>query len=184
MRTYFRTKRGNKVLPSEARHGSYYLPKELRPELRKVWGIPIFGKEKVVEKKFKELILKKKFEPVVTVGDYCSLTLPSDIKIFDGKIERKKIKKLLPFSLNYSNPPGTIQKGVWSVIRKALKERKNVFIDGEEDLLVIPCVLLAKKSSAVIYGFPKKGVCLIEISPKIKKNIKELLKKFRSTNPL
>jgi len=180
---------------------TYFLPKDLQPELRKIWGIPILGKKRGVAKKFKGLIQKKKFKKLITVGDYCSLNLPSEnmrsiqgscrrqgsyIKIFDGKIRRKKIKIPLKwrgdFSLNCSNPPSTIQKEVWPIIRKAIKENKNVFVRGEEDLLVIPSVLLSKNNSVVVYGFPGKGICLIEVSPKIKKVFKEILKKF-STKP-
>ena len=51
-------------------------------------------------------------------------------------------------------------------------------MDGEEDLLVIPTILLSTNKTAVIYGFPDKGICLIEVSPKIKRDLKELLKKF------
>ncbi|MDI6602559.1 MAG: DUF359 domain-containing protein [Patescibacteria group bacterium] len=157
---------------------TYFLPKELRPELRKIWGVPFFNGEKEVLKKFQQFNKKRRFKKIITVGDYCSLTLPSDIKIFDGKIKRVKIKKLPKFSLCCSNPPGTIQKEVWPIIKKAIKNKENVFVEGEEDLLVIPTVLLSEKNTAVIYGFPNKGVCLIEVSPKIKRDLKELLKKF------
>jgi len=158
---------------------TYYLPNKLRGELRKIWGIAVFnGREKVV-RKFKKFIQEKKFKKIITVGDYCSLTLPSDIKIFDGKIKRRKIEKLLKFSLSCQNPAGTIQKEVWPILKKAVENNENIFVDGEEDLLVIPSVLLAEKNTAVIYGFPGKGVCLIEVLPKTKKAFKELLKKFQ-----
>ena len=155
-----------------------FLPKELRPELRKIWGIPLFNGEKEVLKKFQQFTKKRRFKKIITVGDYCSLTLPSDIKIFDGKIKRKKIKKLAKFSLSCSNPAGTIKKGVWPIIKKAIKNKENVFVDGEEDLLVLPAVLLSSAKTTVVYGFPEKGICLIEVSPKIKRDLKELLKKF------
>lgn len=157
---------------------TYFLPKEIRPELRKIWGIPLFDGKKRVLNKFQQFAQKKRFKKVITVGDYCSLTLPSDIKIFDGKIKREKVRKLPKFSLYCSNPPGTIQKGVWLIIKKAIQNKENIFIEGEEDLLVIPTVLLSEKNTAVIYGFPDKGVCLIEVSPRVKKTFKELLKKF------
>jgi len=157
---------------------TYFLPRELRPELRKIWGIFIFNQEEKVNRKFKKLIQEKQFKKIITVGDYCSLTLPSDIKIFDGKIKRKKIKKLAKFSLSCSNPAGTIKKGVWPIIKKAIKNKENVFVDGEEDLLVIPAVLLSSNKTAVVYGLPDKGVCLIEVSPRVKKTFKELLNQF------
>ena len=155
-----------------------YLPAKLHLELKKVWGIPIFGKEEEVLKEYKRLIREKGFKKIITIGDRCSLTLPSDIKVFDGKINREKIEKSLSFSLSCSNPSGTIQEEVWPIIEKAIKENKNIFVDGEEDLLVIPAVLLAKESSAVVYGFFDKGICLIEVSDKTKKSFEELLKKF------
>jgi len=159
---------------------TYFLPSGLKKELRKIWGIPFFNGRGKITRKFKKFIQEKKFKKIITVGDYCSLTLPSHIKIFDGKIKRKKIRKLLKFSLSCENPAGTIQREVWSVIKKAIENNENVFVDGEEDLLVIPCVLLAEKKTAVIYGFPGKGICLVEVSPEEKKMFKELLQKFKT----
>ena len=161
---------------------TYFLPRELRPELRKVWGIPLFNGGEEVLKKFQQFIKKRGLKKIITVGDYCSFALPSDIKIFDGKIKRLKVKKLPKFSLSCQNPAGTIQKEVWPVIKRAIKNKENIFVDGEEDLLVIPSVLLSEKNTAVIYGFPEKGVCLIEVSPKIKRVFKKLLNKFKSSS--
>jgi len=86
----------------------------------------------------------------------------------------------LPFSLECNNPAGVIAKEVWPIIEQAIKEEKNLFIKGEEDLLVIPAVLLSEEKTAVIYGLPEKGVCVIEVSPEIKKELKELLEKFET----
>ena len=158
---------------------TYFLPESLKKELRKVWGIAIFGRKKEVLKKFEEILKKKRFKKVITVGDCCSLSLPSNVKIFDGRIRRRKIKKILPYSLKCKNPKGTIQKEAWKKIKRAIKENKNLFVEGEEDLLVIPAVLLAPKNSLVVYGFPKKGICAIEVNQKIKKKIKNLLKLFK-----
>lgn len=160
---------------------TYILPNGLRKRLKKPFGIPFLGKKKEIVEKFQQFLKKKRFKKIITVGDYCSLTLPSALKIFDGKIKRRKVNPPPNFwwgALRCSNPAGTIQKEVWQVIKKALKNNKNVFIDGEEDLLTIPVVLLAEKNTAVVYGLPDKGICLIEISSKTKKIFKELLRKF------
>ena len=155
-----------------------YLPKKFRKEFRKVWGQALFGKKQEVIRKYKRLVEEKNYKQIITVGDYCSLVLPSDIKIFDGKIQRKQVKNLLGFSNICHNPPGTIQKEVWPVIRKAINDNQNVFVDGEEDLLVLPCVLLSKNRTAIVYGFPNKGICLIEVSQEVKNKFKQLLKIF------
>jgi len=157
-----------------------YLPEELRPELKKPWGTAVFGTDNEIFKRCQKLIKEKKFQKVITVGDYCSLAFPSDIKIFDGKMEKRQIENTLSFSLECSNPAGVIAKEVWPVIKQAIKENRNVFVNGEEDLLVIPVVLLSEENTAVVYGLPGKGVCLIEVSEKIKKELKELLKKFHT----
>jgi uncharacterized protein (UPF0218 family) len=157
---------------------TYFLPKKLKPKLRKIWGVAIFGKKKEVKEKFERFLKKRNFKKVITVGDYCSINLPSDVKIFDGRVKRRKIKKILSYSLKCKNPKGMIQKEVWQKIKKAIKENKNFFVEGEEDLLVIPAVLLAPKNSLVVYGLPKKGICAIVVNQKIKEKIKNLLKLF------
>lgn len=158
---------------------TYFLLNELRRELKKVWGIPILGEKKEVAKKFKKVIREKKIKKIITVGDYCSLNLPSDVKIFDGRIGRNKMAPLQEYSFSCWNPPASINKEVWKTLKKATSKNGNVFIDGEEDLLVIPSVLLSRKKTAVVYGFTSKGICLIEVSPEIKKGFRKLLKKFR-----
>lgn len=157
---------------------TFILPKKLRGKLKNIWGIPIFGKKNEIEKKFFDLFKKKRVKKIITVGDFCSKNLPSNVKIFDGKIKRIKIKKILKFNLKCKNPAGTIQSEVWPKIKKAIKENKNLFVEGEEDLLVIPAVLLAPKNSLVIYGYPKKGICVIEVNERAKKKIKNLLTLF------
>jgi uncharacterized protein (UPF0218 family) len=157
---------------------AHFLPEKLKLKLRKVWGVAVFGKKKEVKEKFEKFLKKGKFKKVITVGDYCSINLPSDIKIFDGKIKKRKIKKILNYSLKCKNQKGTIQKEVWQIIKKAIKENKNIFVEGEEDLLVIPAVLLAPKNSLVVYGFPKRGICVIKVDKKMKNKIKNLLKLF------
>jgi uncharacterized protein (UPF0218 family) len=157
---------------------TYILQEKDKPKLRKVSGKEIFGKEKEIKEKYEKILKREKFKKIITVGDYCSLNLPSDIKIFDGKVRRRKIKKILPYSLKCKNKRGTIQREVWPTIKKAIKENKNVFVEGEEDLLTIPAVLLAPNNSLVVYGIPKKGISLIKVNQKTKKKFKNLLKLF------
>ena len=157
---------------------TYILPKNLREKLKNPIGITFLGRKGDVLKKFKQFISKKRFQRIITVGDYCSLEIPSDVKIFDGKIKRKRVEKRFPYSFLVQNPAGTIQKGVWEKVELGVRERKNIFVKGEEDLLVIPSVLTAPENSLVIYGLPGKGVCLIENSPKNKAFFRGILERF------
>ena len=78
---------------------TFYLPENFRKKLKEIWGIPILGTEQEIAKRFKEVVENSGFKKIITVGDYCSQALDSDVKIFDGKIKRKEIKNTLPFSL-------------------------------------------------------------------------------------
>jgi len=157
---------------------TYILPEDLRGELRKPIGVVILGRKKQVFKKFKQFISKEKFQRIITVGDYCSFEIPSDVKIFDGKIRRKKIKRGFPYSLSVRNPAGTIQKEVWGKIKTGIKRKKNIFVKGEEDLLVIPSLLTAPENSLVVYGLPGRGICLVKNSSKNKAIFRDLLERF------
>lgn len=158
---------------------TYFLPKELRPELKKIWGVPIFGPEKEVAERFKRFCQKKKFKKIITVGDYCSLALPSDVKIFDGRIGRNKPVSIQKYSFSCWNPPASINKEVWQILKMAIAKNKNVFVRGEEDLLVIPSAMLSKRGTAIVYGLTGQGICLIEVSPEIKTSFRKILGKFK-----
>lgn len=156
-----------------------YLTNELRKSFKKIFGFPIFGNKKEVFRKFKKFLKKENFKKVITVGDVCSLYLPSDVKIFDGKKERNKKISLQNYFFSFENPPGAIDRISWKILKKAISQKKNVFVKGEEDLLVIPAVLLAENNSLVVYGLPKKGISLIKVNPENKKIFKEILKGFK-----
>lgn len=158
---------------------TYILPVSLREELQEPIGLPVFGSDKEVAVKFNRLAWQKKFKKVITVGDHCSLNLSSNVKIFDGRTQRMEVPKDLNYSLFLKNPAGTIQSEAWGVVREAIFFNKNVFVEGEEDLLAIPCALLSEEGTAVVYGQPGKGVCVIEAGPLIKKYFSDLLSKFK-----
>lgn len=154
---------------------TYFLPEKKRAEFQRAWGLPIAGSVKTVIKRYNEFIAKNRFALIVTVGDYCSETLYSDIKIFDRLTQRRAAKNKLRAALKLVNPPGTIQPEAWLVIEQAIKERKNILVNGEEDMLVIPAVLLAPENSLVAYGLPNQGIDCVETTPKTKKIFRDFL---------
>jgi uncharacterized protein (UPF0218 family) len=149
--------------------------------MQKVWGKPIFGSEDEIKCRYQEILNEKKYKTVITVGDYCSHLLDSDIKIFDKKVQRQAFDQKHGCSLNVKNPAGTIQKEVWEVVKKAIENKENVCVDGEEDLLAIPALLLAKPKTLVVYGYPKQGICLLEANLKNKTIFRLALKKYFKT---
>jgi uncharacterized protein (UPF0218 family) len=160
---------------------TYILPEKNRPAMQRAWGKPLFGNEAEIGILYKKFLGKGKFKTVVTVGDYCSHHLASDIKIFDKKVQRQTFEQKHECSLTVKNPAGTIQKETWAAVKTALKDKANLCVDGEEDLLVIPTVLLAKPKTLVVYGFPNHGICLLEANLKNKTVFRLALKKYFKT---
>jgi uncharacterized protein (UPF0218 family) len=153
-----------------------FLPEKSRPKLQEAWGIPLYGNASEVESQYNKFLKEKKYHSIITIGDYCSLHLKSDIKIFDRKVQRKDFKHNFTCATSISNEPGTIQKESWDAVKKAIKKTANLCVDGEEDLLVIPAVLSASNKDLVVYGLPNKGICLLETTPALKKQFRAFLK--------
>lgn len=157
---------------------TYFLPDKHRLPMKKIWGNPIWGTESEVKEKFEKILAQKKYKTVITVGDYCSHHLPSNIKIFDKRVRREAFDQKHQCSLIVKNPAGTIQKESWEAVREAIAKTANLCVDGEEDLLVICAVILAKPKTLVVYGYPPKGICLLEANLKNKTLFRLVLKKY------
>jgi len=170
---------------------------EILKELKKPQGILIPNKELSLETLRKYLALGKK---IIAVGDrtannLISLGLIPDISVIDGYERRKKrddlsIKDALasllpdkkPVVLKAQNPRGTISFDSMSKIKKTLKITNHVVleINGEEDLLVLPYVLLAESGSIIFYGQPLKGMVVVKVTNAIRQKAKRLIGKFES----
>ena len=136
-------------------------------------------------------------EKIISVGDIttCNLIesgiLP-DICIVDHLTCRaavsdevkKRIRHPAYHEVTVKNPAGTITTDLVTAITDAMQcERPiRIFVQGEEDLAVMPAVVLAPLSSIVIYGQPSSGCVLIKVTSEKKKEIRELLKQMEDAN--
>jgi hypothetical protein len=136
-------------------------------------------------------IVKKISKPggkLITIGDIASYELirqglTPDLVVYDNKVKRKpastRVKKLLNAlkrdTIRLTNPRGAIMEEAWIAIAIGLRKKSRIVVNGEEDLLVIPAVLLAKNGSAVVYGQPGRGMVLIKVTEKKKDIIQKLL---------
>ncbi len=139
---------------------------EVIPEGRKVWAcVGDFSSRKLLEQgivpKIVVFDLKTKREAV-----------PDSEKAFFEGLERELIECV--------NPAGTITDSLVHAVEKAAKSKKEVkvFVDGEEDLAVLPLVEKAPFNSLVCYGQPGVGLVLIECSSQAKASARELMAKF------
>ena len=125
---------------------------------------------------------------VILVGD--SLTrrfldekLCYDIAIIDLIVERIPQKlftnQFLKENVKYVavNKPGTIASDLAGKIKKLIKKERGVIrVIGEEDLAATPVILLSSLKTLVLYGQPKKGVVMIEVTEKVKEKLVKIIK--------
>jgi pantetheine-phosphate adenylyltransferase len=95
-----------------------------------------------------------------------------DLGIFDRSSQRAA-SDLVPSdifeqALQIENPAGSVQPKLAAAIRDT--GRRFIQIDGEEDLAVIPAVLLTALGSEIYYGQPDEGLVRIRVSEEIKQS--------------
>jgi uncharacterized protein (UPF0218 family) len=125
---------------------------------------------------------------LITVGDVTSLNvngngITPDLAIYDGMTERREMTQFASYVRNMGwepvdvvNPAGTITAELTEAIENALsgREKKVIRVIGEEDLAVIPCILLSREGTNIIYGLPGEGMMLIVTDSTIKRRTEEL----------
>ncbi len=127
---------------------------------------------------------------LISVGDETFKNLITNdiipnVGIIDNLIQRKnhthnvlKIENIL----KAKNPAGTISKNLWETIEESIKlaeegDNQLIIVDGEEDLAVLPCILLAPSNTVVLYGQPNEGLVVLNVRDCITK-AKKLLNGF------
>jgi uncharacterized protein (UPF0218 family) len=160
------------------------LPEDLREELRRPFGELIRGVS---------LVNIPEGAFVIAIGDIVCANLVKkgilpDVSLFDLKTKRErapdKVLELLPKPDFFAkNRAGTIGREPVKVLSEAIlrsfeDRRVAIEIEGEEDLLAIPGILLAPIPSYVLYGLPDKGLIRVSVSPEKKKEVKKVLEKF------
>lgn len=171
----------------------YFLPDEMRLQLKKPLG-KVIKNIKQIEKFIQDENM------LIAVGDITAINLfkikaRADISIIDYKTRRHTIdpedQKILSQLHNSSNGliadnhSGIIERRAVGTIKKSFNnyiessKKQVILINGEEDLLTIPVILLSPLESVVIYGQPESGIVVVRITEKVKKQTKHILSKMR-----
>jgi uncharacterized protein (UPF0218 family) len=109
---------------------------------------------------------------VYAVGDVVTYNLLKEgivprIAIIDGHTKRAPCSRIPEIPLRRiaaRNPAGTISDDLVRAIQEALASPPAlIFVEGEEDLAVLPLVLAAPEGAVVLYGQPGEGVVLREV---------------------
>jgi len=166
--------------------GHLKLPESLRQELTKEYGVLLVGSPDENATRAIEFFRSRRPPKVIVVGDFTLKSLldhgfTPDLAIFDRRTRRSVFQRLdLRPTHTVTNPPGTITDEAFSTIKTALESEEHVRIcvEGEEDLLSIPAILLSPAGSIVVYGMPDRGMVLVEADEDTKKIIRSILDRF------
>lgn len=139
-------------------------------------------------------IVPRDLKHMVSVGDVTTLTILQNVgqpklSIVDLIVERKKkyhnIKELkfpnLNSQIKVENKPGHITPLLWTKIESGLfNSAANTVLQvvGEEDLAVLPSILLVPLGWKIFYGQPGEGIVAIDIAEATKEMAYSLLEEF------
>ena len=164
------------------------LPQDLRKELQKPFGELL---------KDVNDLSKDKDNLVITVGDittkvFNEKSLGQDISVIDFKVAReKKFYSILELGfkgderiLTVDNPAGYITsnlfKAILQIFKSDMKRRIILQVNGEEDLTVLPLVLLSPLNTIIYYGQRDLGLVKIFVSENAKEKAYNLALKLKT----
>ena len=159
------------------------LTEGLKLKLKSPVGLLIEGDVESVIERLIPMIQDKR---IVSVGDVVSYNLIEhgvypELIIVDGKSLRKEFGDIVECenTVTVENPQSQITGELWIEIERFLKDKtkrfKKIFVEGEEDLAVMPAILHANEGTVVLYGQPEKGVVIIEVTEQKKKEISDYI---------
>jgi uncharacterized protein (UPF0218 family)/phosphopantetheine adenylyltransferase len=121
---------------------------------------------------------------VIAVGDVtCSTILDEgytpEVCVVDGITKRGPYERIFKGDIEYCvyNPPAVLYPETWSAIDTAIHDDLHsiVIVEGEEDLMGFPAVLLAPDNSVLLYGQPDVGIVWVPNNQDNKKLARLLL---------
>jgi uncharacterized protein (UPF0218 family) len=153
---------------------SLALPVAMRAELKAPLGQLITGEPSETVPRLRHILERKTFPMFAVVGDYTSKNvleagLDPDIVVLDHRVMRIDVDPLDHGDrriLQAKNPRGTVDSEAWTALEEAvtLNSKSAVIVEGEEDLLVLPLISLMPLGSVIVYGQPREGMVLVEVS--------------------
>jgi uncharacterized protein (UPF0218 family) len=168
------------------------LPESMRDELKKPLGQLITSQP---TKTLIKLIEQDQPPLIIFVGDFCvqralEQDLVPHLSIIDGKNLREPFNTITienSKTIKSKNPAATITLETWNKISEIIKELLTIkekqpiilYIDGEEDLLVLPAIIELPNDSYVVYGQPHEGIVVIKVTPNVKFKCKKLIERMK-----
>jgi uncharacterized protein (UPF0218 family) len=139
-----------------------------------------------------EELLRAAGDPIVAVGDVVLAHLGEAgcvpaVSVVDGHTERERIEaemtEFWPAAdsvREVDNPAASITAALVEAIETGLAEPgpTRIVVDGEEDLAVVPAVLLAPTGATVVYGQPGEGMVAVDVDQGTQSTVRSLLERL------
>ncbi|MBN2155897.1 MAG: DUF359 domain-containing protein [Candidatus Lokiarchaeota archaeon] len=179
---------------------SYKIPSSVRKQLASPIGILFPGSISQNIPKVKDWLRSNSIinPEIICVGDVVSNAFLSDSQlsnhlkmcIIDKKTNRGKFEIDIDISDYYPvsivNPAGILKKSSIQAIQHctSLKKRVILYVEGEEDLLVLPVIMFSQENVLVIYGQPpitdldppiSAGLVVIQVKESVRKLVLNIL---------
>jgi len=149
------------------------LPVKMRAELKRPLDLLLEGEPDETVARLKEILEAQNPPMFASVGDFVSGNilakgLKPDIVVVDNRIMRVDIDPI-EFErdkVRVVNSAGTISGEARRALEKAvtLKKKLAVVVEGEEDLLVLPLMVVMPAGSVIIYGQPREGLVVVSLT--------------------
>lgn len=107
-------------------------------------------------------LLKAGIVPDICLVDDKTMRLPVEHEVRKGTAHAS-FKEV-----SVKNPAGVVTDDLINALKDNMDSKKpvRIFVEGEEDLAVIPACMYAPIGSIVIYGQPSEGVVVVKITEK------------------
>lgn len=167
---------------------SLLLTDKTRIKLKSPLGNLLIGSSEETMQALNEILKKEKPKKLFAIGDFTTHNLrkygiEANLYIIDNKTMRKNIEIAQLDGIKViklRNPPGMITAEAWDAVKKGVENPSitHIVVDGEEDLLTLPVIRFAPLRALVMYGQPYKGVVLVWVTERKKKEIEALIEEM------
>jgi GTP-dependent dephospho-CoA kinase len=119
-------------------------------------------------------LLKAGVVPDICIVDNLTMRLPVDHEV------RKGTAHASFEDVRVENPPGVVTQELIDAIRNSMSSKKpvRIYVEGEEDLAVIPACEYAPVGSVVLYGQPNEGVVAVTVTEEKKRETLSLMEQM------
>jgi uncharacterized protein (UPF0218 family) len=167
------------------------LPLNMRSELKEPLGRLLRGEPSETVEELRRILSDREPPMLAVVGDFTTKNvlesgLKPDVVVVDNRVMRVDVDPLDHKErqiLRCENRQGTVNARAWAVLEEAvsLKSSAAVIVEGEEDLLVLPLILLMPEGALIVYGQPREGMVVVDASGERKEWAEEFLARMEES---